>query len=100
MPTFMQIFMHPLFSLLIGSVVTWFFAWIYYKRAGDQLRAEAQSLQTATGAILYFLENPGAKIDVARNIDGKVTGLVVQVSGQASVSFSPSGTVRDAAGRQ
>ena len=98
MQNFMQICSQPLFSLLVGSAVTWFFAWLYYKRAGDQLRAEAKSLQTATGAILYFLEHPGAKIEVARDTDGKVTGLIVQVSGQASISFSATGTVHDANG--
>lgn len=90
--------MQTLVSLLVGSAVTWFVAWFYFKRAGDQLASEAKSLHAATGAIIYFLENPGAKATVRRDANGRVEGLVVQVSGKATVTFSASGTLRDANG--
>jgi hypothetical protein len=74
------------------------FAWFYYKRAGDELRAEAQALHTATGAILYYLEHPDAKIQVQRDDKGRVSGLIVSASGQATVTFSARGTLSDASG--
>jgi len=92
-----EILAHPLFNLAIGAAVTWFAAWYYFKRAGDQLRREAATLQAATRAIIYFLENPDAKITVQRDDAGNVKGLVVNISGRASMKFSPKGTLTDAA---
>jgi hypothetical protein len=89
---------HPVFNFVAGSGITWFFAWFYYKRAGDELRAEAQALHTATGAILYYLEHPDAKIQVQRDDKGRVSGLIVSASGQATVTFSARGTLSDASG--
>ncbi len=93
---------HPLFYFLTGSAVTsavtWFFAWFYYKRAGDELRAEAQALHTATGAILYYLEHPDAKVQVQRDDKGRVSGLIVSAAGCATMTFSARGTLSDASG--
>jgi hypothetical protein len=93
MPTLAQLLSYPAISLIIGSIVTWLAAWYYYKRAGDELRAEAKALHMATGAIIYFLEHPGAKIEVQRDNSGRVTGLVVVMSGHASMSFTASGSL-------
>ena len=89
---------HPLFYFVTGSAVTWFFAWFYYKRAGDELRAEAQALHIATGAILYYLEHPDAKVQVQRDDKGRVSGLIVSASGHATMTFSARGTLSDASG--
>jgi len=88
---------HPLFSLFIGSAVTWFAAWYYFKRAGDQLRRESQTLQAATRAIIYILENPGANITVQRDDAGNVMGLIVGISGRADTKFTATGTLTRAA---
>ena len=83
----------PLFSLLIGAAITWLTAWYYFKRAGDELRAEARSLHAATSAIAYLLEHPDAKAEVQRDGKGRVTGIVVNISGTASMSFTSSATL-------
>ena len=94
MSTLIKLLSYPATQLIIGSVVTWLAARFYYKRAGDELRAEAKALHMATGAIIYFLENPNAKIEVQRDNSGRVTGLVVGMSGHASMSFTASGNLR------
>ncbi len=45
-------FGHPFVSVLVGAVVTWLFAWFYYKKAGDELREEAKNLAKQTTNIL------------------------------------------------
>ncbi len=75
---------HPLVGILAGSVVTWFFAWLYYKRAGDELRTEAQAVHMCTAAILYYMEHPDAKIEVQRDDRGRAVGLIVRAEGHAA----------------
>jgi hypothetical protein len=77
--------------MLFGAAVTWFAAWFYYKRAGDELRKEAALLQKASNAIVYFLENPGANIEVRRDADGRPVGLIVRAAGKASGSSQAKG---------
>lgn len=76
----------PLISLLIGSAIgicaTWFFSWLYYKSAGDQLRMEADRLHQATDCILYFLEHSNATIEVRRDASGRSVGLIVTAAGK------------------
>lgn len=88
-----DIITHPLFSLFVGAAITWFAAWYYYKRAGDELKAEARSIHAATTAIAYLLEHPGAKTEVQRDGQGRVTGIVVSMSGTASMSFTGGATL-------
>ena len=83
--------------MLFGAAVTWFAAWFYYKRAGDELRKEAALLQKASNAIIYFLENPGADIKVHCDADGRPVGLIVSAVGKASGS-SQAKAVGDNAG--
>ena len=56
--SFLECLAHPLASILIGSTVTWFVAWFYYKRAGDELRKEAELLQKAQTPSSTFLSIP------------------------------------------
>lgn len=83
----MTIIASPLFSLFIGSTITWLVAWWYYKRAGDELKAEVKSLHAATTAIVYLLEHPDAKQEVRLDDQGRVSGIVVHISGTTSMSF-------------
>lgn len=46
-------------SVLVGAVITFFVSRHYYKRAGDDLRLEAQSLHKQTQLILVSLEQAG-----------------------------------------
>jgi hypothetical protein len=82
---------HPLTLTLIGIAGTWFFAWFYYKRAGDELRQEAALLHQTSNAILSFLENQGARIQVLRDDAGRLTGLRVSAAGEASGSSTVEG---------
>jgi hypothetical protein len=82
---------HPLVTLFVGAGVTWFAAWFYYKKAGDELRIEAKRLHQTNSMILYFLENPGHTIEVQRGSDGRATGLIVKAVGHAAGSSSASG---------
>jgi hypothetical protein len=90
-----EVLTHPLVIFIAGALTTWLITWCYYKRAGDELRAEAKSLHIATGAIVYFLENPDAKIEVKRDDKGRVSGLTVGVSGRSSMTFATHGTLTD-----
>lgn len=86
---------NPLVSMTIGASITWLAAWYYYKRAGDELRTEARALHTATSAIAYLLEHPNARTEVQRDEHGRVSGLVVNISGESALKFSLKGTLTD-----
>jgi hypothetical protein len=79
--------------LFFGAAITWFAAWYYFKRAGEDLKAEAKSLHAATSAISYLLEHPGTKTEVQRDSQGRVTGILVSMSATASMSFTGSATL-------
>ena len=79
------------FGWLLGTVATWFFARLYYKCAGDELRQEAALLQKASNALIYFLENPSADIQVQRDNAGRLTELRVSAVGKASGSSTVEG---------
>jgi hypothetical protein len=72
---------------LIGSLVTWWVARYYYKRAGDELRKEASELQRLIAMILTALEKKGyAKLN--RDESGKIRGFVFEDIGNLGISFS------------
>jgi len=65
-------------SILVGAAITWLASWWYYRRAGDDLRAEAAELRRLTTLILRALEEGGiAKLN--RNEAGHIIGLVLQL---------------------
>ena len=74
-----KLFAIPLVSVLVGVLaggwITWFVAWLYYKKAGDELRAEASRLHRISQMILGWLEAKGENVSVIRGEDGKETGL-------------------------
>ncbi len=86
--SWIDVLAHPLFSLFVGSAVTWFCASFYFKRAGDHLRAEAARLKQTNSAILYFLEHPGASIEVQRDADGHPVGLIVSAAAHSAARSS------------
>jgi hypothetical protein len=59
-------------SILIGGFVTWLFAWIYYKKAGDELRAEARDLRSLVELAIRGIKNTKF-MQVGRDKDGKLT---------------------------
>ena len=64
-----------LVSVLIGAGITWLVARHYYKKAGDELKAEAAHLQRTSEMILRWLETEGKNIKVIRDTGGSPTGL-------------------------
>lgn len=91
----------PLFSLLVGSLVsgclTWFFAWWYYKSAGEELRNEAAQLHRATSTIVYFLENRNPNLSFKAKYDdaGNVVSVEVTATGASVATSSAAGVVAD-----
>jgi len=67
-------------SVLIGGAITWFVAWWYYKRAGDELRQEAKLLHAATNAVICLLKNPDAATEIQYDSRGRVSGIIVSAS--------------------
>ncbi len=72
-----------LISIFVGGLITWVAAWIYYKRAGDEFRAETALLKRAKVAVAYMLEHPEAEIKVRRDNAGNPIGLIVSASARA-----------------
>ncbi|MBA5689145.1 hypothetical protein [Rugamonas apoptosis] len=62
---------------LAGGLVTWFFSWLYYARAGRELQQEAGELRRLNGVLLRGLENAGL-MKVARDDQGNATGLIIE----------------------
>ena len=89
-------FLATLVSVLIGGGITWLAAWVYYKRAADNLTEEATLLKKATAAIIYFLEHPDAEIEVRRDAKGNPIGLIVASTGQAKGGSTVTGVGADA----
>ena len=85
-------------SILLGALITWFFSWFYYKRAGDELRREARTLRSATDAILYIQQNPGARVELQRDAHGVVTGVLVNIEGISISTSASTGDLKDAPG--
>ena len=54
-------------SVLAGGTISGLISWYYYKRAGDELRDEADELRHYTSVVLRVLEDAGYA--VARNPD-------------------------------
>ena len=67
-------------GVLSGSLVTWFAAWFYYKKAGDELLVESQKLKQTSDLILYKLQYPDTPTQLKRNEKGEVVGLIVEMS--------------------
>ena len=83
-------FGNPIVSVFTGSAITWLFAWLYYKKAGDELKVEATRLQRTTELILRWLEASGENVSVIRQPDGTPTGLAHRVSAADSVNLTDS----------
>lgn len=77
-------------SFIAGTGVTWFAAWHYYKKAGNELRDEASRLRRTSEMILRWLETEGTDIKVLRNEDGSPIGLARSVADVAELEFGVS----------
>ncbi len=62
-----------LIGCLIGALITWLVSYAYYKRAGNDLKREAENLHNQTQLILIALEQ-GGFVELHRE-NGVVTGF-------------------------
>jgi len=63
-----------LLSAAISVAATWFFAWLYYKRAGDDLRTKAGRLQRTVNVLGDAMEQEGW-VKLLRDDRGNIIGL-------------------------
>lgn len=63
-----------LIGIAIGSAITWFVSWFYYRRAGRELRDEADELRRLNGLMLHGMEHAGW-IKLNRDASGKISVL-------------------------
>lgn len=80
--------LETLLGCLIGAVITWLVSYAYYKRAGDDLKCEAQKLHDQTQLILIGLEQ-GGLVELHR-VNGAITGFkrwIVRPKGIESSKF-------------
>jgi hypothetical protein len=66
-------------STLISVGATWLFAWLYYKRAGDELQREAALQRRIANALGRGLHNGGI-IDGIFDADGNLIGLSIKAA--------------------
>jgi hypothetical protein len=84
--------METLIGIVIGVASTWLFAHIYYKRAGDELRAEATDLRKLISMVLTSMEHQGfAKLN--RDASGNITGFVYKYAASGGIKFEGSAMV-------
>ena len=65
---------------IVGGLTTWLVAWIYYKKAGDELLAESKKLKNAADLILWKLQNPKVETGLIYNEKGEVSGITANMN--------------------
>jgi hypothetical protein len=71
-------------SIVVGGLMTWIAARIYYLKAGNELKAEAESLKRLNLFIIQGLESGGiAKF--SRDENGEINSLVITVGDSATI---------------
>jgi len=78
---FQDPFCATIFSVVLGGVITWLAALVYYQKAAKELSRETALLRKANMAVVYMLEHPDASIEVRRDDAGNPIGLIVSASG-------------------
>lgn len=79
-------------SIVIGSLISWFFSRRYYVKAGQELQAEAAELRHLNNLLLRGLENAGM-MKVARDEHGNPTGLEIALEAHVKSSSSAKATL-------
>jgi len=77
-------------SVIFGGIITWFVAWHYYKREGEELRHEAKELRKLNSMILIALEKQGW-VKLNQDQDGNITGFVFEYAGNIPLHLGVSG---------
>jgi hypothetical protein len=89
-------FISTMVSVLLGGLITWLTAWVYYRKAGEDLKDEAALLRKANAAIIYYLEHPDAEIKARYDVEGNLVDLIVSAVGHAAGRSTAKGVAEDA----
>jgi len=73
-------------GVVIGGAITWLVSWLYYRRAGLELRQEAAELRCLTTIILDALESAGIA-ELSRDPVGRIVGISIR--GRGAITISP-----------
>jgi hypothetical protein len=81
---------NTLLGILVGALITWGVAHIYYKKAGDELKNEAKKLRDMNFLMFRALEN--AEIaEFNRDSEQNPTGLVIKLSSSTKSTSTVTG---------
>jgi len=74
---FIMLFDRDVLNALGGAVIAFFVSYFFYKKSGDDLKATAEKLRTATDWILRYqeLKDNGAVVNLVKNEKGETVGL-------------------------
>lgn len=81
-------------SILTGAIITWYVAYVYYKKAGGELEEEARELRKLNVLMLRALEHAGLA-EFSRDTTDAITGLVITLSGTDETAGKATGRVTD-----
>jgi hypothetical protein len=70
-------------ATVFGGGITWFVSHRYFKRSGDELRAEARELRKLTNLALVVITDPKGRYEPVFDVAGMITGLKVQLEAQS-----------------
>ena len=79
-----------LIGVFIGGLVTFVVSWLFYKKAGNELREEAAAIRKVNHLLCLALERAGMA-EFKRNDKGEMTGLYVPLKGTFRVGSQMTG---------
>ncbi len=77
--------------LLVSVAATWLFAWLFYRKAGKELREEAATIRHLSVILVNGLSNLGL-LDIRRAEDGTILGLNATVGARERIKLSDAAT--------
>jgi hypothetical protein len=72
-------------SILIGGLITWFAAHLYYARAAKDMEAESKKLRNLHRISLQAMEDAGM-VKINRDAAGEIIGMVHELSAHAVIT--------------
>lgn len=88
----MSQFIGTITGVIIGGLITWVVAWLYYKKAGDELKIEADRIRRLSTFICDALEQAGLTA-FKRNKDGEIAAQYVELRATGRIKLGGTGTL-------
>jgi hypothetical protein len=79
-------------GIVVGALIAWAMSWHYYVRALEDMQSDAKERQRVEALILRGIESVG-EVKYERDSSGKVSGVAIQLRGQATGQSAASGTL-------